>query len=166
MTTHIKIYTDGSCKGNGQANAKGGWAAVLDNGIKQLRLSAGENNTTNNRMELKAAVEGLNAIKNPDASLVLVTDSKYLQNGCNHWLSQWKERGWKLANGKPVQNRDLWEQLEKLLNRLSVKFQWVKGHSGDPMNTLVDNLASEAVGNPLKSVRTTSGNTKVFSTKI
>lgn len=166
MTSHIKIYTDGACKGNGQANARGGWAAVLDNGKRQLRISAGEDDTTNNRMELKAAVEALQAIKKPDAKIVLKTDSKYLQRGCNEWLSQWKERGWKLANGKPVQNRDLWEQLDTLLNRLSVNFEWVKGHSGEPMNTLVDNLASEAVGKGLVLVRTKSGNTKFFTTNI
>lgn len=166
MTSNINIYTDGACMGNGQANAKGGWAAVLDNGNKQLRLSAGEYDTTNNRMELKAAVEAFLAIKNPDATIVLNTDSKYLQKGCNEWLGQWKERGWKLANGKPVQNKDLWEQLDTLLNRLSVTFKWVKGHSGEPMNTLVDHLASEAVGKGLTSVRTKSGNTKFFTTNI
>jgi len=166
MVRQIRMYTDGACKGNGQANARGGWAVVLDNGVSQLRLSAGEDDTTNNRMELKAAVEGLLAIKKSDATVVLTTDSKYLQKGCNEWLSQWKERGWKLANGKPVMNRDLWEQLDEVLDRLSVTFRWVKGHSGDPMNTLVDNLASAAVGKSLVSVRTKSGNTRFFTTNI
>ncbi len=91
MTSHINIFTDGACKGNGQANASGGWAAVLDNGKRQLRLSAGEDDTTNNRMELRAAVEALLAIKKQDVSIVLNTDSKYLQKGCNEWLAQWKE---------------------------------------------------------------------------
>lgn len=166
MTSHINIHTDGACKGNGQANAKGGWAAVLDNGKRQLRLSAGEDDTTNNRMELRAAVEGLQAIKKPGATIILNTDSKYLQKGCKEWLSQWKDRGWKLANGRPVHNRDLWEQLDTQLNRLSVNFKWVKGHSGDPMNTLADRLASDAIGKSLVSVRTKSGNTKFFTTNI
>lgn len=150
MTSTITIYTDGACKGNGQDNAQGGWAAVLDNGKKQLQLSAGVSDTTNQRMELQAAIEGLKAVRNSDATIKLLTDSKYLQKGCNEWLSAWKAKDWKRSNGKPVLNLDLWQELDSLLEVLKVTFQWVKGHSGNKMNDLADRLAVEAVGNGLK----------------
>lgn len=150
MTSTITIYTDGACKGNGQANAQGGWAAVLDNGKKQLHLSAGVSDTTNQRMELQAAIEGLKAVRKPEATIKLYTDSKYVQKGCEEWMINWKDNGWKAANGKPVKNIDLWQELDSLLEVLTVTFHWVKGHSGNKMNELADFLAVAAVGDGLK----------------
>lgn len=155
MKPTITIYTDGACKGNGQENSQGGWAAVLDNGKKQLHISAGVSNTTNQRMELQAAIEGLKAVRKPDATIKLYTDSKYVQKGCEEWLSKWMDNGWKTANGKPVKNVDLWQQLYCLLESLKVKLHWVKGHSGDKMNELADSLAVAAVGNGLTKKRIT-----------
>ncbi len=150
MTSTITIHTDGSCKGNGQDNAQGGWAAVLDNGKKQLHLSAGVSDTTNQRMELQAAIEGLKAVYKQEATIKLYTDSRYVQKGCSEWMPNWKAKDWKTANGKPVKNVDLWQQLDSLLEKLSVTFHWVKGHSGDKMNDLADRLADKAIGSGLK----------------
>lgn len=150
MASTITIYTDGACSGNGQANAQGGWAAVLDNGNKQLRLSEGVSGTTSNRMELQATIEGLKAVRNTEAAIKLYTDSKYVQKGCIEWLSNWKNKDWKTANGKPVKNVDLWQELDSLMEALTVSFHWVKGHSGNLMNELADRLAVNAIGKERK----------------
>lgn len=150
MTIQIRIYTDGACSNNGQENAQGGWAAVIENDKKQLRISAGEDDTTNQRMELKAAIKGLECISTLEAAVTLTTDSKYLQQGCMKWLEGWKAKGWKRTNGKPVVNLDLWMEIDALLNKLNVTVEWVKAHSGHRMNELADRLAVEAIGQSLK----------------
>lgn len=144
MNQLIDLYTDGACLGNGTLSARGGWAAVLDNGEKQLRLSGYGGQTTNQRMELQAAIGGLQAIKKTDKSVHLHTDSNYLKKGCSEWMKRWKANGWRTADGKPVKNVDLWELLDKQLQRLSVTFHWIRGHNGHPMNELADKLAGLA----------------------
>lgn len=139
----IKVYTDGSCLGNGTENAKGGWAAVIEGAAEQLRLSGYGGQTTNNRMELTAAIEGLKAVDN-NSRVELYTDSKYVQQGCESWLAGWKRNNWRTSSKSPVKNEDLWRALDEQLNRLDVKLFWVRGHNGDPFNELVDRLAVNA----------------------
>lgn len=145
MTRTVTIYTDGSCINNGKPNAKGGWAAVLSNGKTQRQLSGYAEGTTSQRMELTAVIESLRAIKKPEAVISLYTDSKYVCNGCDQWLENWKSNGWRSANRKPVKNQELWQTLDAQLQRLpNLSLRWVKGHSGDPMNDLADSLAAKA----------------------
>lgn len=144
MNQIINLYTDGACLGNGTLSTRGGWAAILDNGKQQRRISGHGGQTTSNRMELQAALEGLQAIKKTDKPVHLHTDSNYLKKGCSEWIERWKANGWRTADRKPVKNVDLWELLDKQLRRLSVAFHWVKGHNGHPMNELADKLAGLA----------------------
>ena len=137
----VDIYTDGACSGN---PGPGGWAAILRTGNREKELSGGENPTTNNRMELMAAIAALEALKRP-CTVRLHTDSKYVQQGITQWVPQWKRRGWKTSDRKPVKNVDLWERLDSALQDHVVEFLWVKGHAGHPENERCDELARAQV---------------------
>ncbi len=139
----VTIYTDGACRGN---PGPGGWGAVLMSGGHEKSLLGAEALTTNNRMELKAAIEALSALKGR-CDVSLFTDSEYLRRGVLEWLEGWKKRGWRNAAKKPVKNRDLWEQLDALLTAHDIEWHWVKGHSGDPGNERADQLANQAIDN-------------------
>jgi ribonuclease HI len=135
------IYTDGACLGN---PGPGGWAALITDDGPPREISGYEPQTTNNRMELRAAVEALRTI--PDGSEVdLHTDSQYLRNGMSEWLARWKRNGWRTADKKPVKNVDLWQDLDALAQRHVVRWHWVRGHCGQPENERCDELANEAI---------------------
>lgn len=140
-TPEVEIWTDGACKGN---PGVGGWGALLKRGRHEKALCGGEPDTTNNRMELTAVIEALKALKRP-CSVVLHTDSQYVQKGISEWLPGWKARGWKTAAKKPVKNEDLWRALEELAALHSIDWRWVKGHDGDPGNEAADALANQGV---------------------
>lgn len=141
MTETVRIYTDGACKGN---PGPGGWGALLRVGAHEKELFGGEPDTTNNRMELAAVINALASLKR--ASVVEVyTDSQYVRNGITEWLAQWRRRGWKTADGKPVKNIDLWEALEQEAGRHTVHWHWVKGHAGHDGNERADALANRGV---------------------
>ncbi|MCF7223453.1 ribonuclease HI [Marilutibacter chinensis] len=133
----VEIHTDGACLGN---PGPGGWAALLRYQGRERELSGGEADTTNNRMELMAAIMGLESLKEP-CRVVLTTDSQYVRQGITQWMANWVRRGWKTAGGDPVKNRDLWERLHEAAGRHRVDWHWVRGHSGDPDNERVDVLA-------------------------
>lgn len=133
----IEIHTDGACLGN---PGPGGWAALLRYGSRERELVGGEPLTTNNRMELMAAIAGLEALTEP-CEVALHTDSRYVQQGIGEWMPNWVKRGWKTSAGDPVKNRDLWERLYAATHRHKIDWRWVKGHSGDPDNERVDELA-------------------------
>lgn len=138
----VEIYTDGACSGN---PGPGGWGAVLTARNGAVReLSGAERDTTNNRMELTAAIRALEALKRP-CRVVLYTDSNYLRHGITEWLASWKARGWKTAARKPVKNRDLWQALDEAISRHQVSWHWVPGHAGVPGNERADQLAREAI---------------------
>ncbi|HLS83294.1 MAG TPA: ribonuclease HI [Arenimonas sp.] len=134
---HVEIHTDGACLGN---PGPGGWAALLRHGRRERELAGGEAQTTNNRMELMAAIMALEALKEPCA-VTLHTDSRYVQQGISEWLPNWIRRGWKTAGGDPVKNQDLWQRLDAATRRHQVGWRWVKGHAGHPDNERVDQLA-------------------------
>lgn len=138
----IKIYTDGACKGN---PGPGGWGVVLEDGESRQFVGGREDLTTNNRMELKAAVEALRLVSGQARVVQVVTDSEYIQKGITEWLPKWKLKSWKTASKKPVKNQDLWRELDALAGRHSVQWLWVKGHSGDPGNELADDVAQRAI---------------------
>ena len=138
MTRRIEIYTDGACRGN---PGPGGWGALLIAGRHRKTLHGGEPDTTNNRMELTAAIEALNALKRP-STVALHTDSKYVMHGITEWMHNWKKRGWMTANIKPVKNQDLWMALDEAIARHDITWKWVKGHDGDPGNEEADRLAN------------------------
>ncbi len=137
----VELYTDGACSGN---PGPGGWGALLRYKGTEKELSGAEPETTNNRMELMAAIEGLKAINRP-CPVTLYTDSKYVLQGVTEWMSAWKTRGWKTADKKPVKNQDLWMALDEQVNRHQVTWQWVKGHNGHIENERVDELARMAI---------------------
>jgi ribonuclease HI len=137
----IEIYTDGACRGN---PGPGGWGALLRYNDHEKTLYGGEAHTTNNRMELTAAIKALEALKKP-CKVHLYTDSQYLRQGMTEWLSQWKKNGWRSSKKELVKNADLWQQLDELAARHQTKWYWVKGHSGCPENELVDALANQAI---------------------
>ena len=137
----IEIYTDGACRGN---PGPGGWGAVLMYGEKTKEIYGGENNTTNNRMELMAAIRALEAL-NRGCELTLYTDSQYVRKGITEWIMNWKKRGWKTAAKKPVKNADLWQLLDEQVNKHNVNWVWVKGHAGNEGNELADDLANKGV---------------------
>ncbi len=137
----MAIFTDGACRGN---PGPGGWGAILRHGGTEKELSGGERDSTNNRMELMAAIRALEALKRP-CEVTLTTDSQYLRNGITEWLPQWKKRGWKTAGRKPVKNRELWEQLEAAAARHRIHWAWIRGHSGHPENERADALANRAL---------------------
>ncbi len=137
----VEIWTDGACSGN---PGPGGWGAVLRYGEREKELSGGEAQTTNNRMEMTAAIEALSQLKRP-CRVILHTDSRYLMDGITRWLPGWKARGWKTAARKPVLNEELWRQLDDLNRRHEIDWRWVKGHSGHAENERADRLAREAI---------------------
>jgi ribonuclease HI len=137
----IEIFTDGACSGN---PGPGGWGAILRSGGHEKELSGGERATTNNRMELTAAIEGLKALKKPSA-VTLYTDSRYVMDGAMKWLAGWKTKGWKTADKKPVKNEDLWRALDEQLARHQIIWRWVEGHSGHVENERADELARNAI---------------------
>ncbi len=139
--TQLVIHTDGACRGN---PGPGGWGALLSWNGTNKELSGSEPATTNNRMELTAAIMGLAALKRPSVATVQ-TDSQYVIKGITEWLPSWKARGWRTADRKPVKNQDLWERLDQLAAGHTLSWQWVKGHSGDPGNERVDALANLAI---------------------
>ena len=141
MTRAVEIYTDGACRGN---PGPGGWGAVLIAGPHRKTLRGGEPETTNNRMELTAAIEALNALKG-GRKVVLHTDSKYVMHGITEWMANWKRRGWKTAAKKPVKNQDLWMALDEAITRHDIEWRWVKGHNGTPGNEQADALANRGI---------------------
>jgi ribonuclease HI len=145
----VTLYTDGACRGN---PGPGGWGALLLFGDRERELYGGEAATTNNRMELMAAIQGLKALREA-CEVDLATDSTYVMKGMTEWLEAWKRRGWKTAGRKPVANAELWQQLEAQCDRHRVRWRWVKGHSGDPGNERADLLANRAIDEMLKTRR-------------
>ncbi|MCT7359644.1 ribonuclease HI [Thalassolituus pacificus] len=141
MTAKVHLFTDGACKGN---PGPGGWGALLRYGDVEKELFGGEANTTNNRMELMAAIEGLKALKRP-CSVVLTTDSQYVMKGINEWLAGWKKKGWRNAAKQPIKNQDLWQQLDAECQRHQVEWRWVRGHTGHAENERADQLANKGV---------------------
>ena len=136
----VEIATDGACKGN---PGRGGWGVLLRMGTTEKELSGGEAHTTNNRMELMAAIQGLNALKKP-CRVKLSTDSRYVMDGLTKWIKGWQRNGWKTADKKPVKNADLWQQLLDAAKPHRIEWVWVKGHAGHPDNERADTLASDA----------------------
>ncbi|GHF30070.1 ribonuclease H [Kordiimonas sediminis] len=137
----VDIYTDGACSGN---PGPGGWGALLLYGNHEKEITGGEPDTTNNRMELTAAIEALNLLTRP-CHIRLHTDSTYVMDGINKWIDGWKKRGWKTANKKPVKNADLWQKLDEAIHRHKITWVWVKGHSGNPGNERADALANQGM---------------------
>ncbi len=138
---NVEIFTDGACRGN---PGPGGWGVLLRYGEHERELYGGEPHTTNNRMELRAAIEGLAALSEP-CRVTLTTDSVYVRNGITSWLAGWKAKGWKTAGRKPVKNVDLWRELDDQNARHEVTWEWVKGHSGHPENERADQLANRGI---------------------
>ena len=137
----VELFTDGACRGN---PGPGGWGAILRYGDREKEIYGAERATTNNRMELMAAIQALEAL-NRSCESVVTTDSEYLRKGITEWLPQWKRRGWKTAAKQPVKNQDLWERLEKAIERHCVEWEWIKGHSGHEENERADSLANRAI---------------------
>ena len=138
---HVIIHTDGACSGN---PGPGGWGAILSSGQHEKELKGSEAHTTNNRMELMAAIAALEALKMP-STVDLHTDSQYVQQGISQWIHGWKRNGWRTADKKPVKNQDLWQQLDAAAARHVIDWRWVKGHSGHDGNEAADRLANEGV---------------------
>ncbi|MFP3942489.1 MAG: ribonuclease HI [Alphaproteobacteria bacterium] len=138
---HVEIFTDGACSGN---PGPGGWGAVLRSGRHEKELAGGEAHTTNNRMEITAAIRALEALKRP-SRVDLYTDSVYLRDGITRWIHGWKTNGWKTSARKPVKNEELWRRLDAALARHDVRWHWVKGHAGHPENERADALARGAI---------------------
>ena len=141
LTVTIEIYTDGACRGN---PGPGGWGVLLISGNRRKTMHGGERETTNNRMELTAAIEALNALRGP-RQVILHTDSKYVMDGISSWMGRWKQRGWRTSNRKPVKNQDLWQALDAAVGRHDIKWKWVKGHTGVPGNEEADALANRGL---------------------
>lgn len=149
MSERVEIFTDGACSGN---PGPGGWGAVMRWRGTEKELSGGEVMTTNNRMELMAAIASLEALTRP-MPVDLTTDSNYVRDGITKWLRSWKKRGWKTADNKPVKNQDLWERLDAAASRHDVSWHWVKGHAGHPENERADELARLAITAIREAVR-------------
>jgi ribonuclease HI len=141
----VEIFTDGACRGN---PGPGGWGAILRYGDKVTEINGAVEETTNNRMELQAVISALNKLTRP-CKVQITTDSRYVMDGIEQWLVNWKQNGWKTAAKKPVKNEDLWKQLDKLVEPHEVTWVWVKGHSGHDENERVDQLANDAIDNLL-----------------
>lgn len=137
----VSIFTDGACRGN---PGPGGWGAILRYGEREKELNGAERDTTNNRMELMAAIVALETLKRA-CDVTLTTDSQYVRKGITEWLPNWKRRGWKTADKKPVKNQDLWQRLEAAAQRHSIHWKWIKGHSGHVENERADQLANLAI---------------------
>ena len=148
MSETVTIHTDGACSGN---PGPGGWGAVLQYGSTVKELKGGAPLTTNNQMELTAAIEALNALKRP-CEVELHTDSQYVKNGLTKWIHGWKRNGWRTADKKPVKNAELWQALDAAVQRHKIDWLWVRGHAGDPMNERADQLANEGMA-PFKTKR-------------
>jgi len=147
MSARVEIFTDGACRGN---PGPGGWAALLRHGGNEKVLAGADPATTNNRMELMAAIEGLAALKRR-TRVALTTDSQYVRQGITQWLPGWKRNGWRTAARQPVKNRDLWERLDALAAAHEVEWHWVRGHSGHPENERVDQEANRAIDTMLET---------------
>ncbi len=147
MNDHVEIYSDGACRGN---PGPGGWGALLRTGGHEKKLCGAEPQTTNNRMELMGAIEGLKALKRP-CSVTLWTDSEYVKKGMTEWLAGWKARGWKTSAKAPVKNADLWQRLETEAARHQVDWRWIKGHAGHEGNEIADQLANQAIDEMLEN---------------
>ena len=141
MKDQSEIFTDGACRGN---PGPGGWGVLLRYQGKEKTLHGGEAETTNNRMELMAAIIGLESLKEP-CEVTLTTDSKYVMKGITDWIENWKKRDWKTTAKKPVKNEDLWRRLDKVSHQHEINWQWVRGHSGHLENELVDTLANQGI---------------------
>lgn len=139
--SEVVLYTDGACRGN---PGPGGWGVLLESGGRSKEIFGGEQNTTNNKMELRAAIEGLNTLTR-SCNVRLYTDSTYVLKGITEWLPNWKKRNWKTAAKKPVKNVELWQELDKAAQRHQIEWRWVKGHSGDPGNEKADELANRGI---------------------
>lgn len=137
----IEVFTDGACRGN---PGPGGWGALLRQGTNEKEIYGSEADTTNNRMELMAAIEALGALK-VASKVDLTSDSQYVRKGITEWLPNWKKRGWKTAAKKPVKNKELWQQLESAAARHEVNWHWIKGHSGHRENEIADSLANRGI---------------------
>jgi ribonuclease HI len=148
VSERVTVYTDGACSGN---PGPGGWGALLLYGRREKELSGGETMTTNNRMELTAAIMALEGLSRP-CTVDLFTDSQYVRDGITKWLRNWKARGWRTADKKPVKNEDLWRRLDEARQRHQVVWHWVRGHADDPLNHRVDALAVAAMA-PFKKKR-------------
>ena len=147
MDKLVEIFTDGACRGN---PGPGGWGALLRYNGAEKELSGAESRTTNNRMELMAAIMALQALNEP-CRIRLTTDSSYVKNGIMEWIKDWKLRGWRTASRKPVKNQDLWQRLDELTSSHKIEWRWVKGHSGHVENERVDMLANIAIDNMLEN---------------
>ena len=141
MTDTVEIFTDGACSGN---PGPGGWGAVLRFGDEERQLSGSETDTTNNRMELLAAIRALETLKRR-CRVILTTDSQYVMKGVTEWMPVWKQNGWRTSSKKPVRNQDLWTELDGLLSRHEIRWEWVRGHTGHPENEHADYLARRAI---------------------
>jgi ribonuclease HI len=143
----VEIFTDGACRGN---PGPGGWGALIRREGEEIKLYGGQARTTNNRMELTAAIEALSSINDSNTPVDLTSDSEYLRKGITEWIGNWKKRNWKTAAGKPVKNQDLWRQLDAIAGALDVRWHWVKGHSGHRENEIADQLANLAIDEMLE----------------
>ncbi|TVQ86967.1 MAG: ribonuclease HI [Chromatiaceae bacterium] len=137
----VEVFTDGACKGN---PGPGGWGALLRYGEQCKELCGGEPRTTNNRMELMAVIQSLEALKRP-SHVILTVDSKYVQNGVQSWMPRWKRNGWRTASKQPVKNQDLWQRLDRAVGAHRIEWRWVRGHSGHPENERADQLANRGI---------------------
>ena len=146
----VEIYTDGACRGN---PGPGGWGVLLLTDRTEKELCGGDIATTNNRMELMAAIQGLSAL-NRRCNVSVYTDSEYVRRGISEWLANWKKRGWKTANRKPVKNEDLWRELDELAAQHDIEWRWVKGHAGNPGNERADQLANDGLERSLRASMT------------
>lgn len=149
MENVVEIYTDGACRGN---PGPGGWGVLLRYKGKEKTLYGGEPETTNNRMELTAAIMGINALSRA-CHIVVTTDSEYVRKGITEWLPKWQQRGWKTADKKPVKNLDLWQQLSEAIKNHHIKWHWVKGHSGHTENEIADQLANKGIDELLQIIK-------------
>ena len=145
MSNMIYIYTDGACKGN---PGPGGWGALLKYNQHKKEINGFSLETTNNIMELTAVIEALSIIKKT-SDITIITDSNYVKDGITKWIDNWKNKGWKTANKKPVKNKELWEKLDSLRNNHNITWEWVRGHTGNPGNEKADELANQAIINNL-----------------
>lgn len=145
MSDVVEIFTDGACRGN---PGPGGWGVLMRYQGKEKELWGGEKNTTNNRMELTAAIQSLVALKR-SCEVIITTDSEYVRKGITEWMHNWKKRGWKTANKEPVKNVDLWQALDAEVSKHQIKWHWVKGHSGHRENEIADQLANRGIDDVL-----------------